>query len=101
MRQHFAMKAKAMENSRDTELCAILAESNAARYIREEEDRERQDLADRGGIARDGKKRSRLGSVRGDGLLQEEKASAAKAFSEMRVSLARRRDRSDASKLLK
>jgi hypothetical protein len=85
LRQHYAMKAKAMEDSRDTELCAILSESNAAQYIREEEERERQDLADRGGIDRNGKRKSKVPGMRGDGLLQAEKAAAARAFSDMRV----------------
>lgn len=88
VRDHYALQARCLMDSshaHDGELGAILAERNTRRYMQEEEDKERQDLADRGGISING--RMRKAARRGDGMLREEKAEAAKAFSEMRVSV--------------
>jgi hypothetical protein len=91
LRQHYATKGKCLqEKDHSDELAAILLDSNARQYIREEEIRERRELADRGGISMNGKQRAGMfglgREIRGDGLLQEEKAAAAKTFTEMRVS---------------
>jgi hypothetical protein len=87
LRTHYAIQGDLLDGgSDDSELAAILIENNTQKYLKEEDERERRALADRGGISVNEKKGPFDLGPRGGGLLQEEKAIAAKAFSDMRVS---------------
>ncbi|UZJ56704.1 hypothetical protein CBS101457_006024 [Exobasidium rhododendri] len=87
LRSYYAIKGNLLDGGSedDSDLAAILIESNTRKYLKEEDEKERQTLADRGGVSMTGKRGQRMQGLRRGGLLAEEKASAARAFSEMRL----------------